>query len=150
MATTVKEIATSYPLPTYRFSVTLGTEKMCFSSVSGLDMGVELISYRDGCGGLFQMPGHPSLPTITLKRGIVPKGGKLYEWISRISLNQVDKRDLAISLTSESGDDVYVTWNVRNAFPTRLAGPSLDATGNDVAFEELTLAADGLTIKFKE
>ncbi len=36
MATTANEIASLYPIPTYRFIVTLGDEQMPFSSASGL------------------------------------------------------------------------------------------------------------------
>ncbi|AIA46916.1 phage tail protein [Serratia sp. FS14] len=53
-----------------------------------------------------------------------------------------------ISLTNETGSELLVTWNVMNAFPTKWTGPSLDATSNEVAFEELRLAADCLTLKF--
>ncbi len=148
MALEAKAMATTYPIPTYRFLVTVGKEQMSFSTVSGLDQTVQLVKYQDGAGNLFQMPGQSDPLTIMLKRGIVLKQSQLYKWMNSISFNRVDKRDLSISLTNETGTDLLITWNVVNAFPTKLTGPSFDATSNEVAFEELSLAADRLTVEF--
>ncbi|MGP3220868.1 phage tail protein [Serratia bockelmannii] len=148
MATAAKTMGSTYPIPTYRFVVSVGKDQMSFSSVSGLDQSVQLVKYQDGTGNLFQMPGQIEPLTITLKRGVVPKQSQLYDWINGISFNRVEKKDVLISLTNETGSELLVTWNVMNAFPTKWTGPSLDATSNEVAFEELTLAADRLTLKF--
>ncbi|MCG1054785.1 phage tail protein [Mycetohabitans sp. B5] len=148
MALDSKTMAATYPIPTYRFTVTVGKEQMAFSSVSGLEQSVEKIEYKDGLGGLYQMPGQAQSVTLTLKRGVMPKNSQLYDWMSSISLNRVEKKDISISLTDESGKELLVTWNVSNAFPTKLTAPSLDATSNEVAFEELSLAADRVTVNF--
>ncbi|MFP3507274.1 phage tail protein [Burkholderia sp. SIMBA_062] len=148
MALDSKTMGNTYPIPTYRFVVSVGIEQMCFSSVSGLDQSVQLVKYQDGCGHLYQMPGQAEPLTITLKRGVMPKQSQLIEWMNSISFNRVEKRDLSISLTNETGSELLVTWNVMNAFPTKWTGPSLDATSNEVALEELSLAADRLTLMF--
>lgn len=148
MSLEAKTMGSTYPIPTYRFVVSVGKEQMSFSSVSGLDQSVQLVKYQDGTGNLFQMPGQPEPLTITLKRGVVPKQSQLYDWINAISFNRVEKKDLSISLTNETGSELLVTWNVMNAFPTKWTGPSFDATSNEVAFEEISLAADRLTLKF--
>lgn len=142
-------IAEIYPLVSHRFKVKLGTGKLegRFSSVSGLEEGVELVKYQDGLGGRYQQPGQRGFPTVTLKRGIVPKQGELYDWMSNVALGQYDKQDVEISLL-DAKDHVKLTWTVENAFPTRLTGPSLDATGNEVAFEEITLAGDGIHVHY--
>ncbi|WP_373301078.1 phage tail protein [Streptomyces violascens] len=41
-----------------------------------------------------------------------------------------------------------VTWNVTDAFPTKLTAPHFDATSNEVAVEELSLAAERVTVTF--
>ncbi|CBW75294.1 unnamed protein product [Mycetohabitans rhizoxinica HKI 454] len=148
MALDSKTMAATYPIPTYRFTVTVGKEQMAFSSVSGLEQSVEKIEYKDGLGGLYQMPGQAQSVTLTLKRGVMPKNSQLYDWMSSISLNRVEKKDISISLTDEAGKELLVTWNVSNAFPTKLTAPSLDAASNEVAFEELSLAADRVTVNF--
>ena len=148
MAVDAKTMSSTYPIPTYRFLVMVGKDQMSFSSVSGLDQSVQLVKYQDGMGNIFQMPGQTDPLTVTLKRGMVLKHSQLYDWMNSISFNRVEKRDLSISLTDDTAKVLFVTWNVVNAFPTKLTGPSFDATSNEVAFEEVSLAADRVTWKF--
>lgn len=148
MATTAEHIANTYPIPSYRYRVTVGNEEMAFSAVSGLDVGYETITYKDGAGGLFYMPGQSTTVNITLRRGVVKGHSQLYDWINSISLNQVEKKDISISLTNEAGSELLVTWNVADAFPTSLTAPSLDASSNEVAIEEMALIANSVTIHF--
>ncbi len=148
MATTAEQIANTYPIPTYRYRVTVGNEEMAFTAVSGLEVGYETITYKDGVGGIFYMPGQIMPVNVTLRRGLVKGRGQLFEWISSVSLNQVEKKDISISLTNEAGSELLVTWNVLDAFPTKLTAPSLDATSNEVAIEEIALMADRVTVHF--
>ncbi|KAK5801628.1 T4-like virus tail tube protein gp19-domain-containing protein [Linnemannia elongata] len=143
-----KTMAAVYPLATYRFIVDLGRDEMACNAVSGLEQGVETIEYKDGLGGLFAMPGQAQTINVTLKRCIAPKNSQLYDWISSPLQNHVEKKDISISLTDEAGKELFVTWTISNAFPTKLSAPTVDATSNEVAFEEMSLVADRLTIKF--
>ncbi len=148
MTTTAEQIVATYPIPTYRFIVTVGNEKIAFKSVSGLQMAVEKIEYKDGAGGLFKMPGQSQGISLTLKRGVIKGQKQLYTWISSISLNQVEKKDISISLTNDVGTELLVTWNISNAFPIKLSAPNFDASSNEVAIEELSLEADRLSVEF--
>ncbi|RAY96042.1 phage tail protein [Enterobacter cloacae] len=147
MSTTAEQIAEAYPIPSYRFVVSLGDDKVPFKSVSGLDIKYNSIEYRDGVGNLFYMPGQIQKVSITLSKGVFAGKNVLYDWISSISLNKVEKKDLMISLTNESGSELLVTWNVLNAFPTGLTSPSFDATSNDIAVQQITLEADRVTMQ---
>lgn len=147
MAITADDIAVQYPIPTYRFIVTLGDEHVPFTSASGLDINFDTIEYRDGTGNWFKMPGQRQVPNITLSKGVFPGKNTMYEWINSIQLNQVEKKDIMISLTNESGTEVLVSWNVSNAFPTSLTSPSFDATSNEIAVQQITLIADRVTIQ---
>lgn len=144
--TTADAIAAEYPIPTYRFVVSLGDEKVSFKSVSGLDIKYESIEYKDGTGGVFRMPGQVQAANITLSKGVFKGKNALYEWLSTISLNAVEKRDLMISLTDETGSELLASWSVINAFPTSLTAPSFDATSNDIAVQEIALIADSITV----
>jgi phage tail-like protein len=148
MATTVDQIATTYPIPTYRYRVAIGDQEMAFSAASGLEVSYETIEYKDGTGGVYRMPGQLAPVHITLRRGMVVGKSQLYDWISSTSLNQVEKKDISISLTNASGNELLVTWNISNAFPTKLSAPNFDASSNEVAIEELSLLADAVTTKF--
>ena len=147
MATTVDDIKNEYPIPVYRFTVTLGEESMAFSEASGFDIGVETITYKDGLGKI-HMPGQPTDVDITLKRGLVRKRSQLYDWINSISLNLIDKRDITVSLTDETASEPLVTWTVTNAFPKKLSAPSFNGSTNEVSVESLELRADKVKINF--
>jgi phage tail-like protein len=147
MPTTAADISNEYPLPVYRFAVSFGGESIAFSEVSGLELSRETITYKDGLGRRY-MPGQAGDVTLTMKKGLVKGKSEFYTWISSISLNQVDKKDITVSLTDEKGETPMVTWKVSNAFPTKLSAPSFDATTNDVAIETLELMADGLSMEF--
>lgn len=148
MATSASDIETSYPTDTYRFQVTVGEETMAFNKVSGLKSGRETFDYRDGMGGLFRMVGQKTLVDFTLSRGVVSAQSQLYDWLTSANGNRLDKKDISISLTDESGSTLLITWNVFNAFPTELSAPDFDVTSNDVAIEELSLSADRMTIEY--
>ncbi|EQB98811.1 phage tail protein [Photorhabdus tasmaniensis] len=147
MATTPEQIAVDYPIPTYRFVVSVGDEQIPFNNVSGLDISHEVIEYKDGTGNYYKMPGQRQSINITLRKGVFPGDTKLFDWINSIQLNQVEKKDIAISLTNEAGTEILMTWNVANAFPTSFTSPSFDATSNDIAVQEITLTADRVTIQ---
>ncbi|KVP85350.1 phage tail protein [Burkholderia ubonensis] len=147
MATVAEQIASEYPVPVYRFVVSLGDDRVPFKSVSGLDIKYDSIEYRDGAGNMFNMPGQRQKVSVTLSKGVFRGPNALYDWISSISLNRVEKKDLMISLTDESGSELLATWNVLNAFPTGLTAPSFDATSNDIAIQEIILEADRVTLK---
>ncbi len=148
MAVTQEEIAKSYPIPAYRFRVTVGDEVMAFSQVSGLTAGREVIDYKDGMGGRFRTLGQTTDVDFTLSRGVVSGQSQLWLWLNSALGNQIEKKDISISLTNESGTKLFVTWNVMNAFPTSLSAPEFDATSNEVALEELSLSADSLSIEY--
>jgi phage tail-like protein len=157
MAVSSKTIKTDYPLPVYNYRVDIGEDTIGFSEVSGLSIEYERQVYKEssteaGKPGpkIFIFPGQPTVTTLTMKKGLVPPKSKaaFYDWIKGLTTNQIDKKDILISLCDETGKAV-VTWTVQNAFPTKLDVPSFDANSNDVAIETLELSADGLTIDYQ-
>lgn len=157
MATTPKEIKASYPLPVYNYKVDIGKDTIAFSEVSGLSIGYETTTYKESntesgkaSPRVFHMPAQATETTLTLKKGLVPAKSQaaLYDWINSITINQVIKKDIVISLCDETGKAV-VTWSVTNAFPTKLDVPTFDANSNDAAIESMELKADNITINYK-
>ncbi len=148
MAMTPDQIKTAYPLPSYNFRVEIDGQSVGFSEVSGLSIGFETITYVEsptaGLGPRFMhMPGKPTPPKITLKKGLVTgvSVATLFAWINSIALNRVQKKDIAIRLCDENGAPV-ISWSVINAFPTKLDAPAFTASSNDVAIETIELMAD--------
>jgi len=138
-----------YPLTTFHFNVEWNGSRIGFSEVSGLDMSVEPIRYREGSSPSFNpivMPGIPSFSNVVLKRGVFAGDNDFFTWINTISLNQVERRDLTISLLNEEHNPV-MRWKIKNAWPVKLQGPTLNATANEVAIEMLELAHEGVQIE---
>ena len=137
------------PLPVFHFIVEWGGTRIGFTEVSGLNIEVETIAYREGNSPEFhlsKMPGLHKYASVILKRGIVPRDNEFYAWLNTISYNKVERRDIVIKLLNEKHEPVTI-WKVRNAFPVKLVGPVLNATGNEVAIESIELAHEGLIIE---
>lgn len=139
-----------YPLPVFHFRVDFGGEQLGFTEVSGLTQENQMIEYRAGDFpeySTIKMPGLRKFNNITLKRGIMQSDNKFFQWlISGMKLSKVDRKDLSISLLNEKHEPV-MTWKVNRAFPVKLEGPQLKATGNEVAIESLEIAHEGLEIQ---
>ncbi|NND93110.1 MAG: phage tail protein [Granulosicoccus sp.] len=139
----------TYPLTAYHFKVEWGGARIGFTEVSGLEQAVQPVLYREGSSASYApmvIPGLPGFENIVLKRGMMANDNEFFDWIDTIRLNQVERRDVTISLLNAEHDP-GVVWKVRNAWPVRLQGPLLDATRNAVAIELLELAHEGLRVE---
>jgi phage tail-like protein len=140
--------ATQYPLPVFHFTVAWGRDRLGFSEVTGLTQENQAIEYRDGAFREYssvKMPGLRKFSNVTLKRGIVKGDNEFFEWLATVKLNTVERRDLVISLLNEQHEPVMV-WKVMRAFPVKVEGPQLKATGNEVAIESIELAHEGIEL----
>lgn len=139
----------TYPLPVFHYQVDWGGTRGGFTEVSGLDIEIQPIEYREGNSPIYsttKMPGIPKYTNVTLKRGIVSGDNEFYEWLITARLNQVERRDVTISLLNDEHESV-MRWKVRNAWVTKLEGPVLNATANEVAIETLELAHEGISVQ---
>jgi phage tail-like protein len=138
-----------YPLPVFHFTVQWGGTRLGFSEVSGLTQENQAIEYRDGSFleySSIKMPGLRKFNNVTLKRGIVKADNEFFKWLSTVKLNQVERRDVVISLLNEEHAPV-MTWKIHNAFPVKVEGPGLKAAGNEVAIESIEIAHEGLELQ---
>jgi len=138
----------TYPLPKFHFQVQWGGERIGFTEVTGLDMQVEAIEYREGSSPEYskiKQPGMHKFSNITFKRGTMAGDSDFYKWINEISLTKVTRRDIVISLLNETHAPV-MTWKAKQAFPVKLQASDLKSDGNEVAIETLELAHEGLNI----
>ncbi|MBV8255963.1 MAG: phage tail protein [Chitinophaga sp.] len=140
----------NYPLPVFHFTVSWGGDNIGFSEVSGLSQELQAIEYRDGLmSGTtlpLKRPGLKKAGNITLKRGIAPTNSDLYNWLNNHGQPNVERRDLIISLLNDEGNPVFV-WTISQAWPVKLEGPGLKASGNDIAIESVDLVHEGITLK---
>lgn len=139
---------TSYLLPKFHFQVQWGGERIGFTEVTGLDIQVEAIEYREGSSPEYakiKIPGMHKFSNITLKRGAIQGDSDFFKWMNTISITVAERRDIIISLLNETHAPV-MTWKAKNAFPVKVQASDLKSDGNEVAIETLELAHEGLNI----
>src|SRR5690606_12155116 len=137
----------NYPLPKFHFQVEWGGAKIGFSEVSGLDVSVEAIEYRDGASPEYhkiKMPGLQSFSNITMNRAVLRGDNCLYDWGHTVAQTTIERRDLIICLLDESHATV-VGGKIKSARPLRGQATDLNSTGNDVDIETIEIAHEGLT-----
>jgi len=137
------------PLCNNHFQVQWGGTRTGFMSVAGLSQAVEVLSFRDGSSPDSTprlLPGQPSFAPVVLTRSIEPGDNECFAWMKAVRFHLAERRDVSISLLNADHEPV-VTWRLRSAFPSKLEYGSLDALGNAVATESLTLVHEGLSVE---
>jgi phage tail-like protein len=140
-----------YPLSKFHFQVDWGGTRIGFTEASGFTVETETIEYREGASPEYhkvQMPGMQKYTDITLKRGMMMGDNEFYDWWNTVQLNTIERRDITIKLLNENHEPV-VTWQVKNAWPTKVESTDLKADGNEVAIETLVLKHEGLTVAYE-
>lgn len=142
-------MAVAYPLSVFHFQVEWGGTRIGFTEVSGLTIELQSIDYREGSSleyHVTKMPGIPQFSNIVLKRGVFRADNEFFQWLNTVKMNKIERRDLTISLLNEEHEPVIV-WKVKEAWPSKVEGPTLNSTGNEVAIETIELCHEGLAIE---
>jgi phage tail-like protein len=118
-----------------------------FSEVSGLDVSIAPIEYRNGSEEMTvrKIPGLASYSNIVLKRGVI---GDLafWTWIKSVLDGAPHRANGTITLLDESREPV-MTWKFRRGWPCKWTGPTLSAKKNEVAIETLEICHEGLEVE---
>ncbi len=123
-----------------------------FSEIDGLQMEIEVEEYDEGGvnDGPHRFPTRLTWPNITLKRGIT-NDNNLFDWFDLVAGQRFANSGLsgnrdavAITLISTTGKRLRA-WTLMKAYPVRWTGPTLAATEDSVAMEELELCHQGFT-----
>ena len=143
----------THPFTALHFTVSWGDSNttVSFSEVSGLTLESEPIEYRGGEDvslTVRKIPGLKKYGNVTLKRGMVPAENGFWEWWNTIQSGTVERRTVTISLLNEEHKPV-VSWEIQAAWPVKVEGPGLNATGNEIAIETLEFAHEGMKISAK-
>lgn len=131
------------PFANFRFRVEIdGIPQAAFMECSGLGSQVAVIEYRDGSDPpvVRKLPGRVSYPDIVLKWGLTTSKD-LYNWHLAVIQGQIQRKNGSVILVGSDGTD-QVRWNFTNAWPSRWDGPTLNAMGNGVAIESLTITCE--------
>ena len=138
---------TNWPLVRFQFRVVYDNMEFIFQEVTGLSAETQVIEYRHNNSKVFdtiKMPGIQKLGNVTLKKGIFKGDDDLWKNFNAIK-NTAKKTTVVISLLDES-NAVAMSWNLTNAFPTKITATDMKADSNEVAIETMEIAHEGLTI----
>jgi phage tail-like protein len=133
---------------TNRFYVEMeSTIAASFSECSGLGVKLKREAYMEGGVNDQQriLLGQAEFSDITLKRGVTDDL-TFWQWLNNIlQAKHNQRRNINILLFNQAGDTMQC-WTLIGAVPIGWKAPSMQASGNAVAIEELTLAYEGLKI----
>ena len=144
-----------YPLPKFHFEVDWGGTRIGFTEVSGLDFETEVINYREGNDIIYNklaQPGLTKYTNITCKRGTFKGDFEFFKlWTNTFMFQEANtrykfRRNITIKLLDEDHNAV-ITWQVANAWPTKIMSTDLKADANEVAIETMELVHEGLQIQ---
>jgi phage tail-like protein len=137
------------PYRGFNFEVDFGDQTIAaFSEVSGLTAEGDAVDYREGTdkvNHVRKLVGLRKFAMIVLKRGYT-RNDRLWRWYAAIADGTPDRRDGTITLLDEARTPV-LRWRVRAAWVNKIEGPSLKASGNEVAIESVELCHEGLSIE---
>ena len=140
----------TWPLPAFHFKVTIGNMgEIAFQEVSGLDTEYDIIEYRNRNTPEFstvRMNGLNKHSDITLKKGIFSNDTALFDYFASVKMNSVARETITIQLLDEAKQPLFI-WTLKNAFPKKVTGATLNAKNSEAAMEELVLAYEGLTME---
>ncbi|MEM7470792.1 MAG: phage tail protein [Pseudomonadota bacterium] len=140
--------APTWPLPKFNFQVKWDDAEMAFQEVTGLDVEIEPLEYRAGNNPVFskiKMPGMVKTRNVTLKKGVFAKDNAIWDWLTAIKMNTIERKTVTISLLDEAGAPTMV-WALINAFPVKVSSTDLKAEGNEVAVESIEIGHEGIRI----
>ncbi|MBD2726639.1 phage tail protein [Nostoc sp. FACHB-892] len=119
-----------------------------FTECSGLSVQIQKNVFHEGGVNDQQRIylGHTEFADITLKRGFTDHPG-FWNWINTVfdETEKTSRRNVNILIFNQAGETM-MSWTLIGAIPIAWATPTLEANGNAVAIEELTLAYEGLQV----
>lgn len=127
-----------------------GVQIGTFTEVDGLQADVAVEDVEEGGQNQFvhRLPGRLTWPNITFKRGVTDSDN-LFSWLQQSAGdefsrngNKLERKSAAVTLVSATGARLRA-WELDAAFPVRWRGPTLAASSNDLASEELEIAHHG-------
>jgi phage tail-like protein len=118
-----------------------------FRECTGLGSENEVVEYKaSGPKGEYiikKVPGRMKWNNVVLKRGITD-AMDMWKWRKMVEEGKIKdaRKNGSIVMFSQQGEEI-ARWNFVNAWPSKLTGPSANATNNEVAIEELEITHEG-------
>ncbi|MGL4620044.1 phage tail protein [Chroococcidiopsis sp.] len=118
----------------------------CFSECSELGVQIQKDVYFEGGVNDQQRItlGHAEFTDVTLKRGITDDP-TFTQWLGEVFEQKNKRRNVNILVFNQAGE-LMKSWTLIGSIPVGWKTSTLQADGNSVAIEELTLAIEGLKV----
>jgi phage tail-like protein len=137
------------PMIGAHFEVSVGAVTGYFTEVSGLGSESEIVEHKIMAKGVKEpivrkIPGRLKWGDIVLKRGIT-KNMDFYKWRNQVEQGKVDAARLdGTIIMYDQNMTAVASWEFYKAWPSKITGPQLQADGNAVGIEELTIVHEGI------
>ena len=124
-----------------------GIMSVGFKECKGIEWEAEVVSFREGGNNYHEqhLIGPAKFKPLEIKRGFVANNGEFYEWLKScvdpFSKKKIERVTISLVVYNESMYEVG-RFNFYNAFISKYAGPTFDASSNDISFEAMTLVYD--------
>ena len=135
------------PLVSAFFFVKFGDIEGAFRELTGLGSENEVVDYKaSGKQGqlvLKKIPARMKWNDITLKKGITANN-KMWEWRNKIEEGKIEdaRTNGSITLHDQSGAAI-ARWDFVRAWPSKVNGPTFNASNNEIGIEEMVLVHEG-------
>lgn len=128
-----------------RFHVTIDDQGSLgsWSKCDGLTVEYEVFEYQEGGQNdyVHRLPGRCKYQNIKLTRPLDKTSADVASWVAG-QRKKVERSNAEIAVLDPAGE-VVAKWNLNGVYPVKWTGPSLDASGNQIAIETLELAHNG-------
>jgi phage tail-like protein len=142
--TTTIDTSREDPLVSFHFAFEAqGQVTGYFTEVSGLGSEHETVEHKvvneSGVEVVLKIPGRLKWQDITLKRGIT-SDMQIWTWRKMVEDGAVQsaRSDGSVTMFDQSLNPV-ARWEFKQAWPSKVSGPSLKSDGNELGVEELVV-----------
>ncbi|HVR83801.1 MAG TPA: phage tail protein [Planctomycetota bacterium] len=136
------------PYRSYNFKLDVGGDTAGhFTEVTGLGARIETIDFREGGDHqvVHRLAGRVDYMDVTMKYGLTASR-TLWDWFQSGVRGTVSRKNVSIILMDTAGDREVQRWNLNGAWVKEWRAASLDALGQELAIETMTLVYETLDL----
>ncbi len=144
-----KDAVAGDPLVAFNFAIEVsGIISGYFTEAAGLGSESEVVEHKivgpEGKEIVRKIPGRLKWGDVTLKRGITTNMD-FWDWRKLVEDGKVSsaRKDGSIMMYDQEGTEV-ARWNFTAGWPSKVSGPSVSTTSNEVGVEELTIVHENI------
>ena len=135
------------PYPNFNFRIEVdGVTMGHFAECSGPCMKINVLSYREGGNNqvMHRIAGAIDHANVTLRCGLT-RSTELWNWVQAIAAGKTDRRQVHIVVLEPDGHTEALRWTLEDSWPTEYTSAPMNAGGNELAIETITLVFESLS-----